>query len=95
MAAPSNICFYEGTVADFSADSASATSALGNYYPASSGYATLYAAVQAGVVPSSCVPTAFRQNVQTANGSTVNGNNLKLSTTQAGYLWTLYANGVI
>lgn len=90
--AASNVCFYVGTIADFTADSASAASALGNYYPGNSGYATLNAAMTAGAIPTSCTPTAFRENVLNATVATTN---LSGSQTKSGYLWTFCANGVV
>jgi hypothetical protein len=77
--AATTVALYRGTEASFSADSQSATSALGVFVPANSGFTTLYGALFGGMI------IASQDVVQIG----IPGGSI------AGYCWTLQTGGVL
>jgi hypothetical protein len=92
MAAPTLYCFYAGTMADFVADAASATSNQGTFTPGSSGATTLNGALTtAGMIPNSPTPSTIVHTVPVVAGSTANPGPQAVP----GFIWTFYANGLV
>lgn len=89
--AATTVCEYVGTPDTFAADSVSASSNQGHFYPCNAVPTTLFGALAAGYVVGSCAPfVADPVFTGTASGVSVSS-----SMAVPRLVWTLYTAGVV